>query len=83
MTIIFGGTQRALHVKGVRAAPNEEEKKLMVDGYNVDEKDFWEGETAEIVFKGGIVAVSVAAVIFLLFLAKPVIDNTIEAFPVR
>jgi hypothetical protein len=67
----------------IRAAPNEEEKKLIIDGYNVDEKDFWEGETAELIFKGGIVAVSVAAVVFLLFLAKPVIDNTIEAFPVR
>lgn len=54
-----------------------------MDGVNIDEKDFWEGEAAGLLFKGGIVAVISAVVAILLILAKPVIDNTIQVFPVR
>jgi hypothetical protein len=55
----------------------------MFEGKNVDEKDIWEGDLAGWLFKGGIVAVSAGVVVLLLTLAKPVIDNTIDAFPVR
>lgn len=71
-----------MHVN-VRAAPSDDDKKIILDGVNIDEKDFWEGEAAGLLFKGGIVAVISAVVAILLILAKPVIDNTIQAFPVR
>lgn len=66
-----------------RAGPPEQDKGTIFEGKNVDEKDFWEGDLAGWLFKGGIVAVSVGVVALLLILAKPVIDNTIDVFPVR
>lgn len=56
----------------------------MVGGFDVDaEPGFLESEAVGIIFKVGFVAFVSAGVAAILLLARPVIDNTIKAFPYR
>jgi len=58
-------------------------KDSQIEGYSIDEPDVWDSEVFGIVFQVGFVALCVGAVVVFLSLARPVIDNTIAAFPVR
>ncbi|DBA98672.1 hypothetical protein WJX77_004312 [Trebouxia sp. C0004] len=67
-----------------RAQQQDEKEKDMVGGFDVDSPaGFLESEAVGIVFKVGFFLFVSAGVAAILLLARPVIDNTIQAFPYR
>eukprot|EP01026_Neomeris_dumetosa_P044412 TRINITY_DN373_c0_g1_i8.p4 TRINITY_DN373_c0_g1~~TRINITY_DN373_c0_g1_i8.p4 ORF type:complete len:171 (+),score=24.86 TRINITY_DN373_c0_g1_i8:77-514(+) len=59
----------------------EEEEDILVEGYWLNKPSILEQEWFGVAWKVGFVTFSVLAVVFLVYLATPVIDNTVLSFP--
>eukprot|EP01025_Chloroclados_australasicus_P036658 TRINITY_DN3735_c0_g1_i2.p3 TRINITY_DN3735_c0_g1~~TRINITY_DN3735_c0_g1_i2.p3 ORF type:complete len:177 (+),score=26.54 TRINITY_DN3735_c0_g1_i2:70-531(+) len=61
----------------------EDEEDFEVEGYSLNQPSILEAEWFGLVWKIGFVSFSVGAVILLVYLATPVIDNTVSSFPTQ